>query len=132
MTILNIGSIEDRIKTRVNNIPSGTGDIGSGSGITFLIEGIINDINGNEKIQSSITETNIEPKFQNILVNLGCAYTLANINDTGVGFDYDLEGFKVKKSGDTVSAKKINFYLDEANKALGNIGVKVNYGKVNG
>lgn len=132
MAIFNIGSIVERIKGRVENIPSGTGEVGSGNYIDWFVEGTINDINSNEKIQSSITETNIEPKFQNILVNIGCAYTLAKMNGIGVNFDFDLEGFKVKKSGKSPHHQDIDFYLKQANSTLDNMGKKINYAKVNG
>lgn len=132
MAIFNIGSIVERIKGRVENIPSETGDVGSGNYINWFVEGAINDINGSERIQSAITETNIEPKFQNILINLGCAYTLARMNEIGVNFDFNLEGFNVKKSGKSAYHQDIDFYLEQANSALNNMGKKVNYGKVNG
>lgn len=80
----------------------------------------------------TIDTTNVAQKYQTILINLTAAYTLGYMAGIGVDFDYSLGEFRVGKSGGDKQSNQIQFFLDQANWGIQQLGKKISWFKANG
>ncbi len=119
------GSIAEDISNTVQGIPS---SISTGS-ITMWVE------KAKIKVQNytgdTIPNADVQERFQNILFNLGSAYTLASMLGVGVRFSAKLAEFSVQKGGANGSQTmdELQFHVNEANMDLSLQERKISYGR---
>ncbi len=124
MVTMSAGSIATRVNERLPNLPAGAGEIGSGNILANIAADIINDV-VNWTQDTALTSTNIEPKYQNVLINATCAYALASKSSLGVGFNVTLGEFHVDRGESSPEGRVAQFYADQANRSLKMLGRSV-------
>lgn len=122
--------ITQQVKDSIEDIPT---TVDSGTNIYDWVNKariFVQNYTGN-----SINEADVPERFQGVLWNLGCAYTLSKMIGTGVDFDAKLGEFDVKKgTRETPQGRQMKTHLTMANNDMKNIGHKIGgvYAKVNG
>jgi len=125
---ISTGSIADWVRDSIYNIP---GTVDSGTNITDWVN------KGLRYVQNwtgeTISTTEVPTKYQTVLTNLGCAYTLAKMMGTNVDFDVRVGEFTASKvPPDSPEKSQMTFYMDQSNEELRSIGRKNRYAKVEG
>lgn len=112
------GSIADWVRDSIYNIPA---LVDSGTNITDFVN------KGLRYVQNwtgeTISTTDVPTKYQTVLTNLGCAYTLSKMIGTNVDFNIRMGEFNATKvPADSPDVSQMNFYLAQVNEELKSIG----------
>ena len=122
--------IAELVKDNIEDIPE---TVDSGTNIKNWVEqGKIHVQNYTGDI---ITNSDVTEKYQAVLFNIGCAYTLSKMVGTGVDFDAKIGEFDVKKgTRETPQSRQAKMHIEFANNDLRNLGHHIGslYAKVNG
>jgi len=128
MTGANTGSIAEFVVDLIYNIPD---SVNSGTNIVNWVE------MGKRYVQNwtgdTISSDSIPEKYQTVLTNLGCAYTLSKMIGTNIDFNVRIGEFNASKvPSDSPESTQMNFYLAQVNEELKSIGRKAGnrYSKV--
>lgn len=113
------------VYARIQDVPS-TISIGS---IVTTLGFIINDVTN--YTGEAISTSDVPSKYQNILINLGCAYVLCNKLGVGVDFDFQLGEFSVDRGNlsGNADSRSIEFFITQANNSMRYIGRETRWAK---
>jgi hypothetical protein len=89
--MVNIQEIGSQVFNRISNIPT---TISVGSVVDYITYGKIDVEN---YLGETIDTVTIPTKYQNILISIGCMYTLTNMLGTNADFDTALGEFRLNK-----------------------------------
>jgi hypothetical protein len=112
------GSIKTWVTDAIHDIPTA---VNSGNNIQDYVEKGIRYVEN--WTGDSISYTDIPRKYQTVVTNLGCAYTLARMMGTNVDFNIKLGTFTATKVPyDSPEVEQLNYYVNQANMDLMNLG----------
>lgn len=123
--MVDTADLGSEVFNRINDIPS-TLSVGS---VKTFIEFSIKDVQN--YTGDTISASSVPDKYQNILINLGCAYVIGRKIGVGVASSFELGEFSADRSdlGNSEDALNLKFYLDQATNSMKWIGRKVHIKK---
>jgi len=125
------GSIAEFVKTRIEELPTSAGEVGSGTIIQGFIEYAKIDVQN--YTGDTISNDNVPEKYANILADLGEAYARARLANAGVQFQVSQGPFNLSRGADSsVHAQRARELLEKVNRDLKSIGKKTRWKKVYG
>ena len=115
--VFSLGSISEQVFSVVQDIPTSI----SGAPMDDMARQSLNLLNS--FLKTSISGNNIdETLYENVLVNLTAARTLARMFNVGVDFSYTLGDFNVKKGMDTSANTQVEYFLAQAKDEMAFLG----------
>jgi len=127
MMTVSIATLTNKVKERINNLDSSISD--------SMIEGYLED--SLQDVQNytgdSINKDDVGGKYQNILINLACSYTLSYQMGVGVDFNITQGEFSISRGQESqVRNTQLQHHINMAEKSMRNIGRRIKYKKVMG